>query len=285
MLKKIVGISILTNGNRRTALERCVVSILEHCYYRPLAIGITSNGSTDDTVDWIDRRCSSSVYGVEWRKLVFPEDRGCAAGTNSSIDLVSDCELQIHIESDFELLSESESGVDRMWLHRAVELLNSGDCDYLYLRRMRDEQEAAMHWWSQWMPKVTEEREEYLCCPGFWWSNNPVLFRIKAMREFNVLPLDLTLDGQKGTRGWSQPELQAPRPPKTWLHRWGVFVHERGQGERFDNVGCGDFGPYGRSGCKYGFWKDGSDVFCQYCEKAKGFEDMNAHFGRLNYGR
>ena len=106
-----VGVSILTNGARRAALERCVGSLLANCYYRPLVIGIYSNGSTDDTIDWLDDL--PDVYGVKWRLDVSMTDRGCAYGTNRSIEGVSQCELQIHLESDFELLTPEESGVDK----------------------------------------------------------------------------------------------------------------------------------------------------------------------------
>jgi hypothetical protein len=246
-------------------------------------IGVFSNGSTDDTEEWLNNL--PEVYGVEWRVEISDHDRGCAQGTNASIGMVSDCELQIHLESDFELMSESESGMDKMWLHRAVELLNSGDCDYLYLRRMRDFNESSMHWWSQWMPKVTEERGEFLKCPGFWWSNNPVLFRTKALNSAGVLPLDPQKDGPKGSPGWSQPELQTARPPNTWLHRWGVFVHERKPGELLEGKGCGRHGPFGTSGCKYGFWyPNKNSTFCRSCDWSKSFKDLQEHESRRRSG-
>jgi glycosyltransferase involved in cell wall biosynthesis len=238
-------------------------------------IGIVDNGSTDETREWMSQLLP--VYGVEWRTRSFDKDEGCAKGTNFSISMVDDCEFQLHLESDFELLSREESGVDSMWLHRAVDLLDSGDCDYLYLRRMRDESEARMHWWSQWMPKVDMERGEFLRCPTFWWSNNPTLFRVSALRRDKVLPLDESKDGPKGTAGWSQPELQTARPPNAWLHRWGVFVHEMQPGETFETGGCGHHGPFGQSGCKYGFWKVPYDAWCSYCDQNKDFRDMVAH--------
>ena len=273
-----VGISILTNGSRVDYLEECVRSLVTNCHYRPLVIGIYSNGSTDDTADYLSSL--PEMYGVEWRTFVSDEDGGCAKGTNESIKMVGDCELQIHLESDFELLSPEESGFDKMWLHRAVAFMNEGDCDYLYLRRMRDEQEAAMHWWGQWMPHIDLKKDEYLRCPGFWWSNNPVLFRLKAMKVCGVLPLDELKDGPKGTAGWSQPELQAARPSKTWIHEWGVFIHERKKREVFMSEGCKKYGPFGCSGCKYGFWKNGKDRWCKACDHSTGREDMPAHFER-----
>jgi len=281
---KPVGISILTNGSRRRELERCIDSLLANCYYRPLIVGIYSNGSTDDTVDWLDN-LPRGIYGVEWRLDVSTTDRGCAYGTNRSMELLEDCELQIHLESDFEHLTPEESGEDKMWLHRAVEHMNAGDCDYLYLRRMRDHREAQMHWWSQWMPQVTEARDDYLKCPGFWWSNNPVLFRTAALEAAGTLPLDGSKDGVKGTPGWSQPELQAARPPNAWIHRWGLFVHERQAGETFDRHGCGRYGRFGQSGCKYGFWYSDGETFCRSCDHSAGFEDLPHHEDRARKGR
>ncbi len=270
----------MTNGSRREYLERCIYSFLENCYYRPLVIGIYSNGSTDDTVDWMDN-LPRDIYGVEWRLDVSTTDRGCAYGTNRSMELVEDCDLQIHLESDFEHLTPEESGVDRMWLHRAVVLMNSGVCDYLYLRRMRNPAEAAMHWWDQWMPRVIVEQEEYLKCPLFWWSNNPTLFRTKALEQAKVLPLKENLDGPKGTAGWSQPELTAGKIMHAWLHRWGMFVHERTDGETYDQEGCGQHGPYGKSGCKYGFWMTKDNPWCKVCDQKKNFKDMPIHRSRV----
>lgn len=277
-----VGVSILTNGNRREALQRCVASLLANCRYRPLVVGIYNNGSTDDTKDWVSSL--PEAYGVTWRAIHSAEDMGCAHGTNSSIDLVKDCELQLHLESDFEHLPESMTGVDPMWMHRAVELLQSGDCDYLYLRRLRDESEAAMHWWDQWMPKVTEERGEYLRCPGFWWSNNPTLFNYARMVEAGAVPLDEAKDGPKGTPGWSQPELKAAKPSGAWIHRWGVFMHEVHEMADADigREGCG--WPGVRGGCKYGFYKRGNGDWCRSCDVFSDYGDMVAHRGRRKAG-
>ncbi len=277
-----VAVSILTNGTRRPYLQRCVESLLHHCVYRPLLIGIHDNGSRDDTFDWLT--ALPEVHGVEWRVSHARIDMGCAIGTNMSIALVEDCELQLHLESDFELLSPEESGFRDDWMFRAVELFRSGECDYLYLRRMRNEAEARMHWWSQWMPKIDMEKSEFLRCPGFWWSNNPSLFRLEAMMRDHVLPLDESKDGPKGTAGWSQPEMQAARPSKTWLHKWGLFIHDRQPGEVLSGAGCGRHGPYGVSTCKYGYWKDGLDGWCQACDPDKGPRDMQEHDARARAG-
>lgn len=274
MFGEPVAVSVLTNGSRRHYLERCINSFLTHCHYRPLVFCVFSNGSTDDTESWLETQ--GGQYAIEWRTKASEKDLGCARGTNNSIAIGSDFKYQIHLESDFEHLSESESGVDRMWLHRALELMES-ECDYLYLRRMRNDFEMRQHWWSQWMPKVTEERDEYLRCPGFWWSNNPTLFRVEALQNSKTLPLDVSKDGQKGSHGWSQPELQAPRPPMAWIHKWGMFIHERQPKEEFVLRGCHNYGPFGCSMCKYGFWKQGNDKWCGTCDHKKDFRDMNAH--------
>ena len=278
-MNRPIGISVLTSGKRRCRLESCIWSFLSNCWYRPLVFGIYDNCSTDDTKEWLSNL--PEIEGVEWRVESASQDGGCAKGTNLSIDLVSDCELQIHLESDFSHMSPAESGADKFWLNRAVSFLGQNDCDYLYLRRMRDEKEAAMHWWSQWMSKIDLEKKEYLRCPGFWWSNNPVLFRLSALKETGTLPLDESKDGGKGSSGWSQPELQASRPKNTWIHKWGVFVHERNDSEDFSDSGCRMFGPYGNSGCKYGFWKKEDSPWCSRCKSGVGFSDMADHFERM----
>lgn len=267
-----IGISILTNGNRRSYLKRCLDSLIENCYYRPLVIGIYNNGSTDDTTEWC--RHLSDSYGIEYRIDGSVEDRGCAYGTNRSIEMVGDCKYQIHLESDFEHLTEKETGVDKMWLHRAIEKMELGGCDYLYLRRMRNHEECFVHWWDIWMPKITDCTDETLRCPDFWWSNNPSLFRKSAMFDRGVLPLDESKDGPKGTEGWSQPELLTARPSNTWIHRWGMFIHEREKDEIFENNGC-------NKDCKYGFWMKEGAPWCRFCDHTKNFSDLPNHRKRI----
>ena len=276
-MNESIGVSILTNGARLDSLQACVSSFLNNCHYRPLVIGIYDNGSTDGTAEWLDSLCPS--YAIEWRFDGADSDRGCAAGTNASIALVRDCELSLHLESDFRCLTPEESGVDKMWLHRAVGLLGSGDCDFLYLRRMVDEREMMAHWWSQWMSQVVEERGEFLHVPGFWWSNNPSLFRTKALLGRGTLPLAEDRDGAKGTPGWSIPELEAASPPNTWISRWGMFVHERPE-PIMSPGGCG-LCDYGSTTCKYGFWKDGRDWWCQACFRDLSYRDMAEHQRRV----
>ena len=273
-MNQTIGISILTNGSRSSDLQRCLCSLLKNCCYRPLVIGITDNGSVDDTSQRLKDLMMSEMYGIEFRSNGYSRDNGCAVGTNSSIKLVSDCELQLHLESDFELLSPEESGIDKMWLHRAVSHLESVDCDYLYLRRMCNERESAMHWWDQWMSQMGEKRGNYVRCNGFWWSNNPVLFRLQALMDADVLPLDMSLDGAKGTPGWSQPELQAGSPPNAWIHQWGMFVHEK------PNFALSCECKFGGV-CKYGFFKHPNDgAWCGCCDSSKDFTDMDKHRSR-----
>jgi len=269
-----VGISILTNGQRRQFLEACVSSFLANCHYRPLVIAIHDNGSTDDTSSYEPPKAYAVRYIVKRSDVDF----GCAKGTNISCEMVRDCRYAIHIESDFCHLSPEVTGVDKMWLHRAVNLMDSGDCDYLYLRRMMTPSDMLAHWWSQWMPRVNEKRGEWLRCPGFWWSNNPSLFRNETVYGSGTLPLDEKKDGKKGEPGWSRPELETPRPTKTWIHRWGMFAHEMSPDWTPHTVpaGCGKHESVGMSTCKYGFYINDRrwDVWCKHCDHSKGFEDM-----------
>jgi hypothetical protein len=270
-----VGVSILTNGARCEFLRNCIDSFLANCYYRPLVIGILDNGSTDDTSDFISRL--PKVYGVTWRPDRNPTDLGCAVGTNMATAMVKDCEFALHLESDFIHMTEDESGVGRLWMQDAIRFMQTGVCDYLYLRRMCNEHDMRMHWWAQWMPKVIHEVGPYLSCPEFWWSNNPALRRVQALYDCKTLPLDESKDGKKGQSGWSQPELRAPRPTKPWIYHWGMFKHEGVTVEFPEQVGCGKFGPFGTSTCKYGFYKLGWDSFCDECHHSKSFGDMLEH--------
>lgn len=280
MPKQAIGISILTNADRLGSLQECLHSFFSYCHYRPLIIGIFDNGSTDATAEFI--KSYVAPYGVTLRSKRSDVDLGCAKGTNKAMELVDDCKYAIHLESDFIHLPSKVSGVDTLWLHKAVSLLESGDCDYLYLRRMRGPHEMVMHWWSQWMPLVTEEHGEYLKCPRFWWSNNPTLRRTQALLDCGTLPLSEHTDGAKGTPGWSMPELQAARPTKAWIHKWGMFVHDPPVGEivSYGNcmhgTSCGKM--LGTTGCKYGFFiKDIDNPWCSVCAKAESFQDMQEH--------
>jgi len=281
MYDKPIGVSILTNGTRLDYLKTCVSSILNNCYYRPLVVGIFDNGSTDETskkLPFIGNR----FYGVEWRIERSESDLGCAAGTNRALELVRDCEYVLHVESDFEHLPSELIGGDKLWLRWAVEFVEAEKVDYLYLRRIVDELDMSMHFWSRWVWRVDAERGQYLRCPGFLWSNNPHLHRTSRMYEMGVLPLKEELDGTKGTAGWCKPEMEAGIPGNTWIHRWGMFVHERpSHGNKFALKGCQP------RGCKYGFFKDGMDRWCQLCDKSKDFRDMIRHEARyrLNFSR
>lgn len=277
MYDRKIGVSILTNGARLEYLKACISSFLSNCYYRPLVVGVFDNGSTDGTKEWL--RYPPKCYGVEWRMDGSDKDLGCAAGTNRSCAMVKDCEFSLHLESDFGHVSPEVSGEDRLWLRRAVEMMLDEQSDYLYLRKMVGERDIFMHWWSQWMGKIDREKNKYLRCPGFWWSNNPSLFRNEAMYSGKVLPLDEAIDGPKGSAGWSKPELSTARPQNSWIHRWGLFVHELydcSNGVVFSEApkGCSD------KGCKYGFFVDGCGAFCSQCDREKDFRDMQAHAER-----
>src|SRR3989344_1635136 len=181
MYDKLIGVSILTNGNRLGYLQACVSSFIANCYYRPLVVAIYNNGSTDGTEEWL-KTSLPKAYGVTWRVLNNHDDEGCAAGTNQALELVRECEYVLHLESDFEHLTQELTGEDKLWLRRAIAVMEEG-ADFLYLRRMVDEREMLAPWWSQWMPRVDgkDDSGRYLRCPGFWWSNNPHLHRTEAM--------------------------------------------------------------------------------------------------------
>ena len=218
MYSNPIGISILTNGNRCTSLKSCIDRLLAFCYYRPLIIGILDNGSTDDTWSFISEKLKDT-YGVQYIIQRSEVDMGCAWGTNASCELVRHCEYSIHLESDFDHLSPDESGEDRLWLRRSVEFMQDVDGHFMYLRRMTGETEMIVHWWSQWMNQIAEQRGLYLSCPNFWWSNNPALCNNQALYANGTLPLNVRLDGNKGTSGWSQPELKAKAPGRAWIHK------------------------------------------------------------------
>ena len=271
-----VGISMLTNGARLDYLRDTLDSFFKNCYYRPLVIGIFDNGSTDGTWEYL--QSLSPMYGVEWRVERSDVDLGLSIGVNHSLALVREFEYAIHLESDWHHLPESESGVDKMWLHRALKWMKQGKCDYLYLRRMVNDREMMMHWWSQWFDKVVEEEDDYLSVPTFWWSNNPALRRNEALYRAGILPMKEIENETKASPNWTKSELGAGSPPQPWIHRWGIFIHEKPtHGDYQSKTGCGQYGPYGISTCKYGFFKDGNDKFCQRCIKTTGYEDMPEH--------
>ena len=123
------------------------------------------------------------------------------------------------------------------------------------------------------MHKIDKDNGHYMRCPKFWWSNNPTLFRLSAMK--GILPLNEGIDGRKGSANWSQPELQAGSPPNAWIHKWGVFIHERGE-ETMPLSGC----QHGEYNCKYGFLrKTGKDIFCQHCIGGC-YSDLSNHIQR-----
>ena len=272
-----VGVSILTNGTRLDSLQACVSSLLANCYFRPLVIAVFNNGSTDGTHEWCLEHMRGG-YGIKWVYDCAENDLGCAAGTNRAAALVKDCEYVLHLESDFRHIPAVLTGCNQMWMHQTLEFMESGRCEYLYLRRMMNERDIAQHWWAQWADKITTEEGCFLECPGFWWSNNPHLRLNQSVYAAGCLPLNEGLDGPKGTPGWSQPELKAPRPTKTWIHKWGLFVHDAPQDNELAKSSC----PL-PDGCKYGFFKKGPsrDMFCQACDLTKDFREMKAHHDRF----
>jgi hypothetical protein len=101
--------------------------------------------------------------------------------------------------------------------------------------------------------------------------------------DSKTLPLNEQVDGSKGTSNWSRPELEAGSPPNAWIHKWGMFVHEKLSMEaQFKEVmGCGDYPKVGNSTCKYGFFKDGKRGFCRFCNHSESFKDMANHEKRF----
>ena len=284
MYSSTIGVSILTNGNRLEHLKRCLGSLFAFCYTRPLKIGIFNNGSTDGTKEWLDslEKEGPCRYGINLKVGHSDKDLGCAYGTNAACELVRETEFAIHIESDFECLNPEESGEDRLWLRRAVEYMQEVNGNYLYLRRMTGEIEMINHWWAQWPLKCEKiPNHNYLRCENFWWSNNPALRRNKALYDNGTLPLNVSLDGQKGTPGWSQPELSTKAPGNAYIHQWGLFVHDRKiQNCDFSQTKCVSMRG---ERCKYGFFKNGQvgDRFCHHCRVDEGFEAMQAHENRF----
>ena len=282
MAGKTVGISILTNSDRLEYLKVCIDSLLKYCYYRPLIIGIYNNGSTDSTKYWLNHELPK-VHGVEWKVEHSDVDIGCSKGTNKAMDLVRDCEYAIHVESDFIHMNPAESGDDRMWLHRAVDFMDSGKCDFLYLRRMRDEQEMMFHFWSQWAPKIVDTVDgKYMKCPEFWFSQNPALRRNDALYDAGTLPMpEFDNDNKSNPDAWNKGEMGAVRPPNPWIHKFGMFAHEKLE-DIEKMTGCGLYKCHGNSSCKYGFYMNTEDsVWCLLCDANRGYDDMNNHEGRF----
>lgn len=276
MQRERIGVSVLTNGARLSCLQRCIETLLEHCNYRPLVIGVVDNGSTDETSSWLAN--PPWVHGVNFRFERWEKDQGCAFGTNRAMLLVGDCRYALHIESDWEHLPYDITGEGPDWLDRALHLMRLKDVAYLYLRRMVNEREMMAHWWSQWCDKMGEQYGRYVKCDGFWWSNNPALRDNWKLIDEKVLPLDETTDGPKGSEGWSRPELSAQRPSTVWMHRWGLFAHMPVSLDALKN-GCGRVKePWG--GCQYGFLLDGKGSFCRKC-LGDGYNGMKEHEKRF----
>jgi len=275
-----VGLSILTNENRLDKLKACISSFLSNCNFRPLVVAVFDNGSKDGTFQWLQDRKANPGYAIDWRIERSELDLGCAAGTNRVSRMLGDCETIIHLESDFRHLPESITGVDGNWLHDALRFMNKGTCDYLYLRRMITERDISAHWWSQWFAKISRtEGWLYMECPSFWWSNNPHLRLNRAIYDAGCLPLDESLDGPKGSEGWSKPEMSTAKPRLPWIHKWGLFVHDAPPDDELIRAANCPF----PGGCKYGLFLPGPkrNMFCRRCRQDTDFTDMDAHFRRF----
>lgn len=278
-MNEAIGISILTNGARLKELQRCLESFIAGTDCAGLSFAIFDNGSTDDTWEWLQH--FDFPHGVVSKFERSLSDLGCAAGTNAVAAMVRNFKYVLHLECDFLLLPEKVTGEDKDWLKRAVSHLEATGSDYLYLRRMASPDEARNHWWSQWMPKVIQGTGAYMPVPDFWWSNNPHLRLNEAIYVAGCLPLDESKDGPKGTPGWSKPELEAKRPQKASIHRWGMFVHETlPEGATGPQEACNG-SPGSVPWCKYGFFLDGTHNWCGACDPQKNLEDLPDHERRF----
>ena len=275
-----IGVAILTNGDRRKRLEACLKSLIENTDYPDLSVCVFDNGSTDDTSEWLNQQRFEEFKTFRVRSSV--DDLGCAAGTNQVSEMVRDYDYVLHLESDFLMLPSFVTGEDKQWLQRALSHLETSGSDYLYLRRMVSPEEARMHWWAQWMPKVKQGTESYMEVPGFWWSNNPHLRRNEGIYAAGCLPLNESRDGPKGTPGWSKPEMTTNRPQKASVCRWGVFVHEQVPKDTTALLSGCNGSPGSDPWCKYGFFGlNGTQDFCKVCDPEKGLGDLPEHDNRF----
>lgn len=275
-----VGVSILTNGARLHALKRCLASLLENCCYRPLHVAVFDNGSTDGTLEWVARE-HPSCHAVTWEWDRSDTDLGCSRGTNLACEMTREFKHSLYLESDFYCLSSAESGAPRTWMRDGLEYMRRSGCGYLYLRRIRDEREMQMHFWSQWMARCSLDGDgRHMSCPGFWWSQNPHLRDNEMLWSSGTLPVPEMMDDHKGSPSWNKSEMMAKPPPSPSLMRWGVFVHDD-PGHRVAECSWCGRERFGWSACKYGFYNQGAGKWCELCDSSRGFEDMAAHEARL----
>jgi len=284
---KMIAISTLTNADRLPYLQLCIESFLDNCRYRPIVWAIYDNGSTDDTWQWL--QSLKNTKDVQWRIDRSEEDLGVGPGINRANRLIEDFEYSMFLESDWIHMPQYESGVSKNWLKESLEFMKQQNCDYLYLRRFRNENEMMYHWWSQWMPRCSNLIDnKYMQCKSFWYSNNPHLRNYRALKANKTLPLPEYFDEsgnpleKKGNEQWSQAEMNTPKPSNPYIYKWGMFAHERViNGAEYPNeCGCGSYGGYGTSGCKYGFYKQKKSLWCRLCDAGTGFDDMPHHENR-----
>jgi len=278
-----VGVAILTNGENRIWVQRTIESFLANCSLRPLTIGIFDNGSTDDTYKYISGLPKD--LGVEWRVERSNEDLGCGIGVNRAGDLVGEAEYTLFLEKDWTHLRPEQSGVPTTWLGDFLDFMDEEECDYIYLRKFRSEIEMRQHGWARTLGMINLDKGPFSRVTPMDYSNNPHLRRNSAMIESGVLPLPEIRDDEgnpaehKGKPLWGQAEIRAPKPPNAWIHRWGIFIHEANPDVVMPQFGCGKYGPFGISSCKYGFvqYRGGADPWCLVCEGDDPFNCLAHH--------
>lgn len=289
-MKETVGVAFLTNGQRRGYLEQNINAFLANCSYRPLVISIFDNGSTDDTPEYCRYRLPV-MQDVGFRYVRSEKDLGCGAGVNRAIQLVKEFQFHLFLECDWTCLHESESGCSPDWMDECLDFMKTGKCDYLYLRRFRNDAEAAFHHWPFVMANSGHTDGKFLHTEKFMFSNNPSLRRTQKLFDCGTLPLQEFFNAQgegtekKGNAEWGQAEHMAKMPPNFYIHKWGMFVHEStptpiGQ---LKPVGCEKYGDgKGVSTCKYGFTEFRHD-WCPLCDFNKEHHDLLAHQQRYNW--
>jgi len=290
MYDKPIGIAVLTNSDRKHYLKDTIESFLENCSYRPLVIGIFDNGSTDDTWNYIQDLAQTKLDGVEWRIKRSDMDLGCGPGVNRANEMVKEFEYTFFLESDWLLMREEESGVPKTWMDECLEFMQTGKCDYLYLRRFAHNDEAMFHDYGFVMHFSGEQDGKFLQINKFMYSNNPHLRRTKALYDSGTLPVPefLAPDGtglekKENKQFWGKAEHAAPQPPNIWFRVWGMFLHESEPiaSDKIKPVGCGYYGPYGCSTCKYGFIQF-NHGFCPLCDASKDYHDLFNHQKRYH---
>ena len=290
MYNKPIGIAVLTNSDRRLYLQRTLETFLENCSYRPLVIGIYDNGSTDSTQSYIQSLPSKNYEGVTWRFGRSESDLGCGPGVNRANALVREFEYTFFLESDWTHLIEKEIGVPKTWMQECLEFMETGKCDYLYFRRFKNNTEARFHDYHAVIHLACEQQDKFLRVDKFMYSNNPHLRRTEALFQNGTLPVPEFFDAQGNglekkinKNIWGKAEHTAPQPKNMYFYVWGMFAHESEVSPAEPKkVGCGKYGPYGCSTCKYGFL-DFKHGWCPLCDASKDYHDLYPHQMRWEY--